>query len=496
MDRFQKIYTPLVAAAVAAALVLGFANLGAPSIWHDEAVHIFDAKSILRSGFPTLPGGRVHPVAPIYNYVLALFIGIFGDGEVAVRAPSVIFAAINVALTFWVLRPLIGPAGATIAAFALALSPWAVAWSRQARFYSAQQTFYLLVIGLAWRALTANHSRSRLAFTAAAAFAYIAGLGISLHSVLALTPLCAYAGILFLRGGRDRRRCIIIAAATAAAGLITMLLYRLLLPQPDADAIFKSGGWFDLAGWWYYLDWLWCNLGLGFVILAAAGFALMIIVRGRPGLYAALAFLIPIACLSLLLGYRIHRFMFFLYPFYVAGFSYGVVEFFRYARTWRLSWSQAAISTLLVLFFARLAISEYGLLRASILAARGADTTLATRHPQWRIPCQYVRDHIDADTAVLTTTYMSALYYVGRVDNWYPNRYLPWEECESGLKGIKNIDELKAFIADHPKGYFLAEWFRFANSPLTAEDLKWVEQNMTNIKQASTGDVYLYSWGF
>ena len=55
----------LVAAAVVAALALGFANLGAPSLWHDEAVQVLVAKNIAETGHAVLPSGKPHPVAPL-----------------------------------------------------------------------------------------------------------------------------------------------------------------------------------------------------------------------------------------------------------------------------------------------------------------------------------------------------------------------------------------------------------------------------------------------
>ncbi|MCL4694123.1 MAG: glycosyltransferase family 39 protein, partial [Candidatus Hydrogenedentes bacterium] len=125
-----------VALAALAALLLGFSNLAAPSLWHDELIHVFVAKGIPDHGLPLLLGGTVFTEGTLYNYLLALQILLFGDGEFAVRAPSVVFNALNVLLTYGILRRLLGGPTAVVAAVALALSPWSIAWARQARFYT------------------------------------------------------------------------------------------------------------------------------------------------------------------------------------------------------------------------------------------------------------------------------------------------------------------------------------------------------------------------
>jgi hypothetical protein len=115
-------------------------------------------------------------------------------------------------------------------------------------------------------------------------------------------------------------------------------------------------------------------------------------------------------------------------------------------------------------------------------------------HPQWRQPCTYVREHRNG-AAVICTTYITALYYVGHIDDWYPSRVIVWEYIESGFDGMKSLDELKAFVAAHPRGYFIAEQRRFHVWPFFKEDVAWVEANMKTINEASNSDITVYAWG-
>ena len=491
----------LIAVAAALALGLGFANLGTPSLWHDEAVQVLVAKSVAETGRPLLPSGRPHPVAPVFNTILAAFIRLFGDGEAAVRFPAVLFGAANVILTFLVFRPLVGRATALVAAFALALSPWSVAWSREARFYTSQQTWYLAMLGATWQLAARRDPKALLGYGAAACLVYLLGIGTSLHSVLFLAPLGAYAFCMVLHERRLRSRWLVYGLAAAAVGLGTLLVYRLTLPRHDAKAIFESAGLGlrlvdpGTSPRSYYLAWLWGQLGAGFFLLALLGWVLLPFLEGKRGLFAALAFWAPIAALSLLVGYRIHRFAFFVYPAYVAAYAYAAVALVRFAATARQSWWRAGATAAILVFGARLGVSAYRLTRDSLEVASGAPITLATRHPGWREPCLYVRDHLDDDVAVLTTTFLPTLYYVGRVDNWFPSTHLFYEAWEAGVEGLATVEDLDAFMAAHPKGYFVAEWFRFWHFDLLAEEQAWVAAHMTLIEGASGGDVRVYAWG-
>ena len=490
----------LVALAVVLALLLGSANLSAPSLWHDEAVQVAVAKNIVSTGQPLLPSGRPHAVAPVFNVIMAGFVYLFGSGEGTVRMPSVLFGGINVVLLYLVTRPLLGRPTALIAAFALALSPWSVAWSRQARFYALQQTLYLITTGIAWKLFTTRDTKRMLGWGTALITVYLLGIGTSLHSLLFLVGIGAYAFCMLLFEQSDRKRWLMLWMASCLVFGLSIVIYWLTLPQMDASIVFSP---IETEGvpWFYYLDWLAGNLGTAFFVLAMVGTVLMLFRKKREELYAVLCFWGPILILSVFITYRKHRFMYFAFPFYGVLFSYALVRMslfvrsaFSSATTPRTAW-RVAMAILIMIFGARTAWSAAKLVGNSLSVARGNDTTLATRHPQFRKPCAYVRAHLTKDTMVLTDTFVTVLYYVGRVDNWYPNRCIPGEYWEAGPVGIKDVRELQEYIAQHPKGFFICEWFRFWHSPLLKEDVDWVDAHMKRIDEACSGDVRVYSWG-
>jgi Dolichyl-phosphate-mannose-protein mannosyltransferase len=495
----------LAAIAALAALVLGFANLGLPSVWHDEAVHILVAKSIVATGKPLMPSGEPLRNGNAYNYLLALFIALGGDSEPVVRAPALLFAVVNVILTFLLTRRLLGTATALVAAFALALSPWSVAWAREARFYSLQQTAYLAFISTAWRFTHAEKKGQIALFGSAALAVCVFSFFISWHSLLFVAPVAVYALLMGIVERRLRSRWTLVIAACAALGALAVL-YSLSLNALDQETVYRHsrlGGSLTTAPGrlvrdnpWFYLSWLGRNLSKGTLILAFVGTILLLAREKRQGLFAVLAFWVPVLVLSLLIGYRRQRFMFFAYPFYGVMFSYALVELARVLGTPRVSWRWVLSAPLIIAFGARFSVTAFHLVGDSVEIACGAAATVERRHPAWRKPCLYVREHLSADTVVLTTTFSPAFYYVGRVDQWYPSRDVFWEAVETGMEGLPGLDELRPYVRDHPKGYFLCEWRRFGfRSDIYAEEIAWVDEHMTLIEEASSSDVTLYAWG-
>ena len=497
----------LLVLATGLALILGFANSGLPSLWHDELVHVYVAQEIIQDGRPTLPSGSPYTNGTVYHYVLAAVIFLFGNSEEAVRAPSTVIAALNVLLTYYVCRRSLGRRTALVAGFALALSPWSVAWSRQAGFYAMQEMFFLVTLAMAWHALSAKRDKMAVLYALAAAGAYFLAVITAQTSILFLGPVGGFVILQMLIERRMDRRSMVALCLVTLMGVLTIVGYLLFLPELDKQVIFRDsrlGGDFDveymsheLKVRHYYLQWLYQNLGMGFFLLAMLGFILMPAREGKRGLYVALAFWVPILVLTFLLGHRWSRFMYFTFPYYVAAFSYAIVQLWGFVRRSDRSWAHGLASVLIVLFGARVAVSGALQVGDSIEVACGSNETLVRTHPQWRAPCHFVRDHLDGG-AVISTTWLTADYYVGQCDEMYPSRLMPWEssENEKGSKGLRDIAELKAFMATHPKGFFLAEYVRFQPWKKLEEDRDFVRRRMVRIDEACSEDVDVYAWGY
>lgn len=502
----------VVAAAAFAAFCLATANLAVPSLWHDELVHVFVAKSIAATGEPRLPSGYYYTSGTVYNYILAAFVYCFGDGERVVRTPSTLFAAVNVVLAYVALRRPAGRGVALWTAVVLALSPVSLSWAREARFYSLQQTLYLVWFALAWGAWNGGGRHGVMRWLGLLA-SYVAAIATAFHSVIFAGLWGGYAGWMFLVDRGQRKRWFLQGCLATGLVLATLVGYFLLLPAPERGAIFGMG---DVLGgigsdnipqsenriWedpFYYFQWLGRNHSAAFLLLFLFGTAIIAAKRiftkspSQGELFTALAFWVPFFVLSFLIDYRRERFIFFAFPFYLAVAGIAFLWLCDQIRRSRETWWRGFVAVAIIAFMLRAGVSAVRLVGDSLEAASGAHITLARRHPLWREPCQYVKANLDG-AAVLSTTYLPALYYVGQCDEMYPARYIIWEWPESPSPGLKALTELQTFVADHPRGYFLADWQRFGRWPQLREDIEWVKTHMRVVTAVSNEDITLYAW--
>jgi mannosyltransferase len=131
-----------VLAATVAALVLRALAVGHHSFWYDEA----ESVRFIGYAFGDLALGTRHDNGspPFYFLLLKPWAALFGQTESALRALSVVFGVASVPLLFVVARRLAGPAPAVLACWLLAVSPFAVELSNEARTYAL-----VILLGLA-----------------------------------------------------------------------------------------------------------------------------------------------------------------------------------------------------------------------------------------------------------------------------------------------------------------------------------------------------------
>lgn len=128
-----------IAEAIALGLILllaaglRFHRIDAQSLWYDEGN---SARIAERSIQLILEGaaGDIHP--PLYYLLLSLWRGLFGAGEAALRGLSAVSGIGLVALAWWFGRRLFGIRAGLAAAALLAVSPFAVYYSQEARMYA------------------------------------------------------------------------------------------------------------------------------------------------------------------------------------------------------------------------------------------------------------------------------------------------------------------------------------------------------------------------
>ena len=141
-----------VALASGMALVAGMIRLGAPSLWVDES---FTARAV------DLRFGQLldHQYHVLYYVLLKPWVAIAGSSEAALRFPSVLGTMLSCALLVLLAHKLFDRRVALVGGLFLALSPFLVKWSQQARGYTLIVAVALLASLLLVRALE-RESRS------------------------------------------------------------------------------------------------------------------------------------------------------------------------------------------------------------------------------------------------------------------------------------------------------------------------------------------------
>jgi len=118
-------------------VILGFLlrayHLGGQSLWYDE---ICTANRINYTLSETVKRLFVSPFPPLYYIVMNLWVKIFGNGEFALRFPSLIFSVLSIIFVFKLSKELFGKETAFISAFLLSISPYSINYSQEAKMYA------------------------------------------------------------------------------------------------------------------------------------------------------------------------------------------------------------------------------------------------------------------------------------------------------------------------------------------------------------------------
>ena len=91
------------------------------------------------------------PHPPFYYIFMFFWIRLFGDSELSIRIPSLIFGILSIFLTYTLCLRFTGKRGAVLASFLLCVSPVHIWYSQEARPYSGTLFFLLLAIFLYYK---------------------------------------------------------------------------------------------------------------------------------------------------------------------------------------------------------------------------------------------------------------------------------------------------------------------------------------------------------
>jgi O-antigen/teichoic acid export membrane protein len=210
-----------VAALTVGGLILRvFASRG---LWLDEATEVSQARMPFGAMLHRLETTDVHP--PLHHTVMWLTVRVLGEGELAVRLPSLVAGTLLIPVLHRVGCELYDRRAGLAAAALAAVAPFPVWYSEEARMYAFFMLFAALAVWMQVRAVRRGSRGDWIGYAVASA-ALIWNQYFS--ALLVLTQQAAFA-VAALRGGLDpgeRRR--LVRGWLGATALLALLLAPLL----------------------------------------------------------------------------------------------------------------------------------------------------------------------------------------------------------------------------------------------------------------------------
>ncbi len=167
----------------AGALALRLVHLGSWSFWADEIFTLRDAARF--------PGSL--PINPIPYVFITPMVKLFGEAEWSARLAPALVGAGSVPLVQWMGRRLLGTWTGRIAALFVALSPWHLFWSQNARHYTFA-FFFAVLAACAFHIALEEHRRRWI----------LVSLGATVCLILSHLPAAA---LVFGLAGYSAARC-------------------------------------------------------------------------------------------------------------------------------------------------------------------------------------------------------------------------------------------------------------------------------------------------
>lgn len=227
----------VVVLVVAAALRLH--DLDRTSIWYDEAVSWSQSNGSLTA---LLASVATDNYPPLHNILLWLTIPVIGDSETALRLPSAVLGIFAVLMTFLIGKLLAGRITGLTAATLLALSPFHIWYSTEARMYAL-----LAACGLAFLLSTLKVLRTPsslwLTLLALSGTLFLYSHVYALLAFAAVGTVCACIALRDLTLGKSFSKSHALHACLAMGISTVAFLPWLYLLAIRASSVAEAGFW-------------------------------------------------------------------------------------------------------------------------------------------------------------------------------------------------------------------------------------------------------------
>lgn len=248
----SKINLALISLATFIGLITRWALSTKSSIWHDEGFSIMLA---LRTPAEIWAGSArdVHP--PLYYELLHYWMQLFGDSVLAVRSLSILAGVLIIPLCFFIVKRMFGAKPAILTSFFVALSPFLIRYSIEARMYGVLGIFTLLAL---YAVVIIVHNPKNNWVYLLYALSIAAGLYTHYFAALAVIAFWLYLLVLQKPHNWKLNKTIFLSLRWWFANLLALILFLPWLPNMIAQLRRAQGlGWLSKTTLWTYHDTIW-----------------------------------------------------------------------------------------------------------------------------------------------------------------------------------------------------------------------------------------------
>lgn len=290
----------LLSLVVLVASALRFYKLGAWSFWGDEYITVEKALDVFGGGI-----SRSSPSMLATHVVL----NVLGVSEWSARLVAATVGIVSVPVLYFLVKRIFDPVVALFASFLLAVSPWHLYWSQNARFYTTLLLFYTIALLLFYLGMEedrpwylvfsllffglALHERLVAAFLGVILFAYIV--------LLKLLPFEPPRGLRLAN-----------LALFFGPGLLGAVFLALTTPSiRDPSRWISSFGFVNNNPFWI-LGGVIFYLGIPLICMGTVGGLSLLLRRSRIALLLGLAAIVPIVSIMMIavVQYSANRYIF------------------------------------------------------------------------------------------------------------------------------------------------------------------------------------------
>lgn len=322
-----KLQYLLIAGITILAALFRFYRLGTWSFWYDEIYTLRDVRNIFNLGLLDQQFSRL---------LIYLTVNLLGTSEFTARLAPAVIGILTIPMLYFPTRKIFGPGVALLSALFLAISPWHLYWSQNARFYTALLLFYSLALFAFYFAFEKDRPLYLLFFLVLLGLAVQERLFAVFMAPIAALYLLAVKYLPFEKPTGLRARNIwLLVVPVILIGLVA-----------GYEFISDPGKWLAGFGWvnnnpFWLMGGVVFYIGLVFLCMGSVGGLFLLHQKNRAGLLLAIAAFFPILAILALspIQYTANRYAFIALTSWLILAAVGVWELLRRVESeaWFLS---------------------------------------------------------------------------------------------------------------------------------------------------------------